>query len=254
MNTIDKPIYFLSDVHLGVSTKSVEFRKQQLLLALLREVEAKAHALYIVGDLFDFWFEYTHVIPRGYHLILAALHRLVLVGVEVTYLHGNHDFAAGNAFVKDMGIKVLPDDHTFECDGKKFYLFHGDGLAQHDAGYRILKKIIRHPLSKAAFRLLHPDFSFSLASFFSKKSRDYTGTKRYGEIDGMLEFAQNKMKAGFDFVIMGHRHIPARTVIGNGVYINLGDWMRHFSYAVFKEGKMELMTMADGDPQPLETV
>jgi UDP-2,3-diacylglucosamine hydrolase len=112
-----------------------------------------------------------------------------------------------------------------------------------------MKKIIRHPVSKGAFRFLHPDFSFLLASFFSKKSRDYTGAKNYGEVDGMLALAKKKIAEGCDYVIMGHRHIPAYTPIGNGAYVNLGDWMKHFTYAVFEDGQMKLMSVADGVSQ-----
>ena len=251
MSEYNKPVYFLSDVHFGVSSGNLEFRKQQLFVALLQEIESRAHSLFIVGDLFDFWFEYKHVVPRGYHQILAALERSVHAGVKVTYLMGNHDFAIAESFSSDLGITVLPDDHTFEYAGKKFYIYHGDGLAQYDAGYRIMKKIIRHPISKGAFRLLHPDLSFSLASFFSKKSRDYTGTKNYGEFDGMLSRAQKKIAEGCDFVIMGHRHIPAFRPIGDGAYINLGDWMKHFTYAVFEDAEMKVMSVADGYSQQI---
>ena len=251
MSEYSKPVYFLADVHFGVSSGSREFRKRELFLALLQEIESRAHALFIVGDLFDFWFEYRHVVPRGYHQILAALERAVRAGVKVTYLLGNHDFAVADSFSSDLGIAVVPDDFEFEYAGKKFYLYHGDGLAQHDAGYRIMKKIIRHPISKGAFRFLHPDLGFSLASFFSKKSRDYTGAKNFGEVDGMIALAQRKISEGCDYVIMGHRHIPAHTPIGSGAYINLGDWMKHFTYAVFEDGRMKVMSVADGVSQQI---
>lgn len=240
------PLYFLSDVHLGVGSADAERRKLDRLLALLEYIRNDAAALYIVGDLFDFWYEYTSVVPRGYHRLYAQLELLVSSGVSVTYLAGNHDFAIGDFFSRDLGIRVERDHVGFAYAGKRFHVFHGDGLAARDAGYRMIKRVLRSPISQRLFRLLHPDLGFGIARRFSHSSRDYTATKQFGETDGMRLEAERRIHEGSDYVIMGHRHIPIREELDGGVYVNLGDWIRYFTYAVFRDGDIALHTMING--------
>ncbi len=240
------PVYFVSDVHLGVSDPETEQRKLTLLLKLLSRIRATGGALYIVGDLFDFWYEYRAVIPRGYHRLYTSLEDLVTAGVPVTYLAGNHDFAIGEFFSRDLGITVLPDDISFTVDNTRFYVYHGDGLAPKDGGYRALKRVLRSPVSQWGFRLLHPDLGFRLARRFSHTSRDYTSGKDFGEKDGMRLEAARRIGSGSDIVVMGHRHVPLREALDGGVYINLGDWIRHFTYAVYRDGDIALFTMING--------
>jgi len=241
-----EPVYFISDVHLGVGDPDTERRKQEMLLKLLTEIRRSGGTLYIVGDLFDFWYEYRAVVPRGYHRLYTLLEDLPKAGVKVTYLAGNHDFAIGSFFSDDLGITVLRDDLSFEADGKSFYVYHGDGLAPKDGGYRLLKRVLRSPLSQWGFRLLHPDFGFALARRFSHTSRDYTSGKDYGEKDGMRQEAIRRFENGTDIVIMGHRHVPRRETHNGGVYVNLGDWIHHFTYAVYRNGDIALYTMING--------
>jgi UDP-2,3-diacylglucosamine hydrolase len=240
------PVYFISDVHLGVSDADTERRKLDALLKLLAEIHRSGGTLYIVGDLFDFWYEYRAVVPRGYHRLYSALEDLPKAGVEVTYLAGNHDFAIGSFFSDELGVRVLRDDLCFEADGKSFYVYHGDGLAANDGGYRALKRVLRSPLAQWGFRLLHPDFGFALARRFSHSSRDYTSGKDYGEKDGMRLEAIRRFKNGTDIVIMGHRHLPRREELDGGIYVNLGDWIHHFTYAVYRDGDIALYTMING--------
>lgn len=239
-------LYFLSDVHLGVSDAETERRKLSLLLRLLEDMQRDASALYIVGDLFDFWYEYASVVPRGYHRLYTRFEQLVASGVSVTYLAGNHDFAIGTFFSRDLGVRVEYDDITFEVGGKCFYLSHGDGLAVRDGGYRLLKRVLRSRLSQRLFRLLHPDIGFGVARRFSHSSRDYTSARHYGETDGMRLEAERRIREGADIVVMGHRHHPACENLDGGFYVNLGDWIRHFSYAVFRDGEIALYTMITG--------
>ena len=240
------PLYFLSDVHLGVGSPEAEHRKLERLLALLAQLRGEAAGLYIVGDLFDFWYEYASVVPRGYHRLYAELELLVASGVEVTYLAGNHDFAIGDFFSRDLGVRVERDHVEFTYGGKRFHVFHGDGLAVRDSGYRMLKRVLRSPISQRLYRLLHPDLGFGIARRFSHSSRDYTTTKQFGETDGMRLEAERRIREGTDFVIMGHRHIPHREELDGGVYVNLGDWIRYFTYAVFRDGDIGLHTMING--------
>ncbi len=246
------PLYFLSDVHLGVGSADEERIKQRRLLTLFQRIRQTRARLYIVGDLFDFWYEYRHALPRGHHRILAALEELRDAGIEIAYLAGNHDFAIGRFFSSDLGIAVVRDDLEFHHDGKSFYLYHGDGLALKDTGYKILKAVLRNRLAQWAFRWLHPDLGFALAHATSHGSRKYTQNKNYGANDGMLIEARKRIAAGADFVIMGHRHKPLKTPIGDGIYVNLGDWMRHFSFAVYENKEIRLYTIRDDDFHELD--
>lgn len=243
-------LYFLSDVHLGVASPPVEATKQTRLLTLFDLMRSDAAGLYIVGDLFDFWYEYAHVVPRGMHGVLTALEILART-IPVVYLAGNHDFAIGTTFT-DMGIRVERDDIRFEHAGTRFWVHHGDGLALRDGGYRALKRVLRNPLSQWGFRWLHPDVGFRLARSFSHGSRDYTSSKDFGEHDGMLLEAERRIADGADIVVMGHRHRPSLTPVGSGLYVNLGDWITHFTYGVHDRGGMHLLTMKNGQPAPFQ--
>jgi UDP-2,3-diacylglucosamine hydrolase len=246
------PLYFLSDVHLGVGSKEQEALKQKRLTALLDEIGEQKGTLFIVGDLFDFWYEYRHVVPAGHHRIITALENLVEKGIEVSYLAGNHDFAIGRSFSEMLGIQVVRDDLTFQHDGKRFYLYHGDGLALNDRGYRMLKAVLRNRFAQWAFRWIHPDVGIALAHRTSHGSREYTKGKDFGESDGMLAEARSKISNGMDYVIMGHRHIPAMHELDGGVYVNLGDWIRHYSYGVYTGGKLRLYTLQNNEPEELD--
>ena len=232
--------YFLSDVHLGFGSPETESKKLSLLLSLLEEIETNAEHFIIVGDLFDFWYEYASVIPKGYHRLLTALENIRRKNISIDYIVGYHDFAVGDYFEKDLGINVWKHDFSTIISGKNFYCYHGDGLAHNDGGYRMLKKVLRNPVSQTLFRWIHPDLGFKLAHHTSRTSRDYTSKKEYGEQDGMRIEAEKKMRDGFDYVIMGHRHQPCIEQIANGTYINLGDWIRHYTYGVFDGEKFEL--------------
>lgn len=236
-------IYFISDAHLGFGTKEEEQIKELRLQQLFDTIYQYGSHLYIVGDLFDFWYEYKTVIPKGHHRILNALDRLRQHGVGIDYLAGNHDFAIGNFFEKDLQIKTWKDEVRVELFNKKFYLSHGDGLAIKDNGYRILKKILRNRFSRWCFRWIHPDLGIRLAHLTSHTSRDYTANKDYGEKDGMRMEATKKIAEGFDYVIMGHQHRPIIEQINDGTYINLGDWMHHFTYATFDGSQMKLISI-----------
>lgn len=228
-----KSTFFFSDVHLGLEDTAQEKAKERRLLSFLDHVAEHGERLYIMGDLFDYWFEYKYVIPRGYHHVLSRLATLAEKGIEVRYVAGNHDFWLKDFFPQDLGIPVFTDPFGTEIHGKRFYLHHGDGLALKDTGYRILKKVLRSPVSIFFFSLLHPDITAPLARGSSRTSRQYTGHKDYGETDGMVQFADAKITEGFDFVVMGHRHVPLSHPSGGGLYVNLGDWITYNTYAEF---------------------
>ncbi|MBI3189168.1 MAG: UDP-2,3-diacylglucosamine diphosphatase [Ignavibacteriales bacterium] len=232
--------YFMSDVHLGLGARDAEREKESRLLSFFDFIKQDANHLFIVGDLFDAWFEYKTVIPKGFHRTLTKLEEIVQRKITVHYLAGNHDYWMGEFFREELGIKIYHEPFDITIEERRIFLHHGDGLAHNDTGYRILKKILRYPFNIKLYKMLHPDIGLSLAKTSSKKSRHYTASKHYGEEDGMIEFAQGKINEGFDAVIMGHRHVPNFKQFGNGVYINLGDWISHCTYAVLHDGKFEL--------------
>jgi UDP-2,3-diacylglucosamine hydrolase len=232
--------YFFSDVHFGVEGRTAEREKESRVLSFLDHVMQNADQLYIVGDLFDAWIEYETAIPKGFHRILTRLEDVVRKGIVVHYLAGNHDFWMRDYFSAELGMITHLEPFDTVIDGKKYLIHHGDGLALRDAGYRFIKPILRSKLSVAFYRWIHPDIGLAIARSSSKQSRHYTSGKDYGEHDGMIQFASAKIAGGYYGVIMGHRHEPFYSVIDNGVYVNLGDWLRHNSYAVAKDGIVSL--------------
>ena len=225
--------FFISDVHLGELPPKKEKKRVELFVNFLREIENSADRIFFVGDLFDFWFEYKYVIPKKHFYILLQLSRLHDRGIEMHYLPGNHDFWLGDFFDHELGIKTYPEDWQGEIDGKKFYLFHGDGIARKDVGYRFLRRLLRFPLNLRLFRWLHPDIGIPFARFVSGSSRQYTNQLKLNDHKDYIAFAQKKFEEGNDYVIMGHRHRPFVHEENGRKYMNLGDWLENFSYGVF---------------------
>jgi UDP-2,3-diacylglucosamine hydrolase len=237
--------YFISDAHLGLGSKEEERQKEKVLLKFLEEIKKDALELFIVGDLFDFWIEYGRVVPKGHYRVLAKIAELVEEGVKITYIAGNHDFWRSRYFPDEFGIEI--DDKHIErvIENKKFYIHHGDGLAYNDTAYRVLKKILRNPFSQFFYSLIHPDIGIWLAKKSSSTSRMHTSKKDYSQKDGLRDFGLMKTGEGFDYVIMGHRHLPEVTEKEGKAYINLGDWMENFTYGIFRNGKFELRRYFD---------
>ncbi|HEY5125320.1 MAG TPA: UDP-2,3-diacylglucosamine diphosphatase [Ignavibacteria bacterium] len=237
--------YFISDVHLGFGSREVNREKEKILIRFLEEIRKDAKEIFIVGDLFDFWIEYRQVVPKGHYRLLTKISEIVESGIKINYFSGNHDFWRGKYFKAEFGIEIINVPIEIEIKGKKFFISHGDGLSFNDTGYKILKKILQNRVSQFLYSWVHPDIGIWLAKKSSSTSRDYTSQKDYSKKDGMTEFAEQKTNEGFDFVIFGHRHFPLRKDFQNGTYINLGDWIRNFSYGVFEEGKFTLARYYD---------
>jgi len=236
------PTYFISDVHLGLGSRQQEKAKEDRLLGLLKEIRPRAEQLFIVGDLFDFWFEYATVIPKGFHRTLAALQEFTDGSIPVHYLAGNHDFWMGDFFSTEIGITMHLDPFEATIGGKRVYFHHGDGLADNDLGYRLIKPVLRNKWNIRLYRMLHPDLGVRLARGSSRTSRDFTSTKNYGEEEGMVRFATAKIREGVDIVVMGHRHKPQIQTIGSGTYLNLGDWITYCTYGELYDGNLSLKT------------
>jgi UDP-2,3-diacylglucosamine hydrolase len=237
--TPTRKVYFFSDAHLGLGPREEEVEKEQQIVDFLSMVERDGEQLFIVGDLFDFWFEYRSVVPKGYFRLFTKLQDLTRRGIQVLFLAGNHDFWLKGYFHEALGVQVFLEPVEREIFGKRFLIHHGDGLLKNDTGYKILKAVLRNRLSVFLFSLIHPDIAGAVARWSSRKSRQHTG-KRTFEQNDMVEFAEQKIQQGFDVVVMGHNHIPVMKKFGTGVYVNLGDWITEKTYAVFDGKNMEL--------------
>jgi UDP-2,3-diacylglucosamine hydrolase len=231
--------YFISDVHLGFGRdREADRVRERRLITILEQidndaVQGNAKGLFIVGDLFDSWFEYRSVIPRRHIRTLAVLAKIA-EKIPVEYLMGNHDFGHRDYFESELGIPVHGGDIERMILGKKFYIAHGDGKAKNDTGYLILRSILRNRLLQWFYSWLHPDIGIWIAERLSGGSRAYTDKRdALQSQDGLRDFAALKIESGFDYVIMGHRHKPHQEKIGSGEYINLGDWLTSFTYGVF---------------------
>lgn len=218
-------VTFLSDVHLGYGDTAADRAREDRLLSVLRMAMQTSSHVVVVGDLFDYWFDYGTVVPSRFVRTLAALHELKDAGVEVLYLMGNHDFGHYRYFEQELKIPVILGDVSATIGSKRFYIAHGDGKAHNDTGYLVLRSVLRNRFAQWLYRKIHPDLGISLASRTSHGSRDFTGTREYGPRDGLREFAEARIAEGYDIVVMGHRHVAEVTPIGNGLYVNLGHWL-----------------------------
>ncbi len=237
----DNKIIFISDVHLGMGTPEEEKQKEIKLVTFLYEKLNSGDRLFIVGDLFDFWFEYKNVIPKGHMRILSCLSELVDNGVRIDYFAGNHDFWVGEFFRKELGLVFHADPVTEKIDDKTFYIIHGDGLRKNDVGYRVLKKVFRNRLNIFLYRWLHPDIGVPFARWCSGTSRKHTFKENYGTDEDYIKFAEAKVNDGVDYVVMGHTHCPLiHEFKNNKKLINPGDWISNYSYIIYKENQFTL--------------
>ena len=241
-----KKVYFLSDFHLGVPDHASSLVREKKIVAFLERAKADAATIFIVGDLFDFWFEYRKVVPKGYVRILGKLAELTDAGIPVHFFVGNHDMWMSGYFEQELNIPVYHESRVFEFNGKKFFVGHGDGLGPGDHGYKAIKKVFRNPLSKFLFGLIPPFFGISLAAYFSKSSRASTGEsdeKFLGEEnEWLILYCREKLKEqSYDYFVFGHRHLPIDFQLNEkSRYINLGDWIKYDSYAVFDGTALQL--------------
>lgn len=238
-------IYFISDVHLGHTQRDANRQLENMLLALLDKIEADCETLFIVGDLFDYWFEYKTVIPKIYTRTLAALLRYREKGIPIEYVMGNHDFGHIDYFERELDIHIHKGDIVRTLGAKKFYISHGDGKAEKDKGYRMLKKVLRNPLSMKLFQMIHPDCGIGLASDSSKKSRGYTDKKKQITIEGLREFAGKKIAEGYDYLVMGHSHFEEITDFGRGIYVNIGSFTKIPTFGIFDGKEMQVLNVRE---------
>jgi UDP-2,3-diacylglucosamine hydrolase len=244
--TEKKIIYFVSDAHLGIPNYAKSLEREKLLVQLLDEAQKKASEIFLMGDIFDFWFEYKSVVPKGYIRLFGKIAEITDAGIPVHYFTGNHDMWIFNYFSQELGVQMHRKPVEFEINGKLFFIAHGDGLGPGDYGYKFLKRVFASPISRKLFSWLHPGFGTSLALYFSKRSRLANGPKDeifLGEDkERLVSFCREMLsQKPYNFFIFGHRHLPLDIRIGpNSRYINTGEWVKCFSYAVFDGDDLHL--------------
>ncbi len=241
-----KKIFFLSDFHLGAPNYSASLQREKKIVSFLNSIKDNAHEIFVLGDMFDFWFEYKTAVPKGFTRILGKLAELTDAGISIHFFVGNHDMWMKDYFEKELNIKVFFDEQIIERFGKKIFIAHGDGLGPGDHGFKFLKKIFRNKVCQFLFGSLHPTLGIGLANYFSRKSREKTGTSDehfLGEDKEWLFIFSKKYlsKQAIDYFVFGHRHYPLKhKIANNSYYINLGDWINNFTYAVLDETDFEL--------------
>jgi len=235
-----KTYFFISDIHLGLQDQSLEKVKEKKLMEFLKYSESNCDELFIVGDLFDYWFEYKQVIQKGFIRTLGAMASFKDSGKEIHYIIGNHDFLHKDFFTNEIGCRVYENELSIELNGKKFFIAHGDGLMAGDTGYKLLKKVLRNKFIQKLYSLIHPDLGIKIASFSSKASRDYTSQKDYGKFSGLLTTAKQLINNNYDYVVFGHSHRRTIENIDTGTYINLGTWLKQPCFGKFTD-KFEIL-------------
>lgn len=243
-----KKIYFASDQHFGAPNPKKSGQREQLFLQWLAMVEKDAAVLFLLGDLFDFWFEYQSCVPKGFVRILGKLATLRDQGIEIHFFTGNHDLWVRDYFQKELQFNVYEKPQLFTFGETTFYLGHGDGLGPGDKGYKRMKKVFTHPLAKWLYRWLHPDIGIPFARYLSLKNKLISGKEAPvfmgKDQEWLYQYAELKSQQyDVDYFVFGHRHLPLELPLRNkGVYINTGDWLHHNTYAVFDGITMSLKT------------
>lgn len=253
-----KKVYFASDNHLGAPTLKESLIREKKFVNWLETVSQDAEAIFLLGDLFDFWFEYKTVVPKGFTRTLGKLAELTDSGIPIYYFVGNHDLWMQGYFEEELNIPVYHQPKEFTFNDKTFFIGHGDGLGPGDKGYKRMKKLFTNPVAKWFFRWLHPDLGVRLAQYLSVKNKLISGDEDItflGEDkEWLVQYAKRKLEQKpRDYFVFGHRHLPLEIPLGdNSHYINLGDWIHYYTYAVFDGNSLKLKTFEDSkDEKPL---
>lgn len=249
-----KKIYFASDFHLGVPDKESSLIREKKIIRWLDKAAIDAEEIWLIGDLFDFWFDYKKVVPRGFVRLLGKMAEITDSGTPITIFTGNHDMWFFDYLQKEIGVTLYRKPVTRTWGNKKFMIGHGDGLGPGDKGYKFIKKVFSNKICQWLFRWIHPDIGIGIADFFSGKSRATTGD--YDKIylgddkEWLAIYCREVLKSEhFDYFIFGHRHLPIDISVGeHSRYINLGEWINYFTYAVFDGRELKLLTFEQVQP------
>lgn len=242
-----KRIYFASDFHLGVPNREVSREREERIIRWLNMAQQDAAEIFLVGDVFDFWFEYKHAIPKGFARLQGKIAEITDSGIPVHYFTGNHDMWVFTYFEEELGVKMYRKNAEFVWGEKKFLVGHGDGLGPGDHGYKFIKKVFANPICQWLFGWIHPNIGIGIANFWSGRSRMANkgeDQKFLGEDEEWLAIYCKEVLQSqhYDYFIFGHRHLPLDLKVGeNSRYINLGEWVNYSSYAVFDGQNLSLL-------------
>ena len=241
-----KKIYFSSDNHLGAPTKEESFPREKKFVKWLDEVKEDAAAIFLLGDLFDFWFEYKTVVPKGFVRTLGKLAEISDSGIPIYFFVGNHDLWMNDYFKKELNIPTYHDSKEFIFNNKTFLIGHGDGKGPNDKGYKRMKKVFTNPFLKWIYRWLHPDIGMRIAHHLSVKNKLISGDEDNiflgDNKEWLAAYAKRKLEnKHYDYFVFGHRHLPMEIKVGeNSTYFNLGDWINHYTFGVFDGENFEI--------------
>ncbi len=244
-----KKIYFASDQHFGVPNHEKSLIREKKFVQWLDSIKQDAEAIFLLGDLFDFWFEYKTVVPKGFVRILGKLAEIRDSGIAIYFFIGNHDLWMRDYFEKELNITTYHHPKEFLINEKVFLIGHGDGLGPGDKGYKRMKKVFTNPLSKWLYRWLHPDWGMKLGQYLSTQNKLISGEEDViflgEENEWLVQYAKKKLETKhYDYFVFGHRHLPMTIdLTENSKYINTGDWISHFTYAVFNGTTLELKAL-----------
>ena len=235
-----KKIYFASDFHLGAPDRKRSLEREKKIIRWFDKISKDADAIFLLGDIFDFWFEYKNAIPKGFIRIQGKLAELTDSGLPVFFFTGNHDMWMFDYFPEELNIRIFREPQTLQINGKKLLIGHGDGLGPGDNQYKILKKIFQSRFSQWMFARIHPNTGIAIANFWSRHSRLSAEKEDWDRFQGkekefLWNYCQEKEKEEHhDFYVFGHRHLPLDLEVGPGSrYYNLGEWVNHFTYGEF---------------------
>lgn len=240
----DKKVFFASDFHLGAPTPSKSRDRERKIIQWMKEIRKDTGALFLVGDLFDFWFEYKKVVPKGFARLLAEISKFVDDDIPVYVFTGNHDIWMFDYLQEEIGVEVIYQPRIFDINGVKFFVGHGDGLGPRDYKFKFLKKVFTQPIFQWMFRWLHPDIGVTLAQAWSDHSRTLPQEERFmgEENERLIVFVKEHLSIHpAQYYVFGHRHLPMVIEIGNDAkYINLGDWIYNYTYLELSGTQVEL--------------
>ncbi len=241
-----KKVFFASDHHLGVPSKEASRERELKFVQWLDQVKPHAAAIFLLGDLFDFWFEYKRVVPKGFTRVLGKLAEASDSGIPIYYFVGNHDLWMNDYFEEELGIPVFHKPQEFKLKNSRFFIGHGDGLGPGDKGFKRMKKVFTNPVAKWFYRWLHPDLGVRLAQHLSQKNKIISGKEDIqflgDEKEWLVQYSKAKLEeAHYDYFVFGHRHLPLEIKLAeNSTYFNLGDWITHFTYGEFNGTEFSL--------------
>lgn len=243
-----KAIYFLSDFHLGTDGQLSSLEREKKLVRFFDAIEHDAKKIYLLGDVFDYWFEYQRAIPKGFVRILGKIANMRDSGIEIEFFIGNHDMWMFRYFEDEFNIPIHRKPLSVILQGKKFLLAHGDGLGPGDKKYKMIKKVFSNKFLQKLYGAIHPNLGLRLMRKFSSKSREYNSDEEMNflgpEKEWLVQFSESYVEETYvDYFVFGHRHLPIAYKLSNGTseYVNLGDWLSHYSYGKLQKGNLELL-------------